>query len=530
MKKRIIAIAIMIIMCMSILPTASLAANLEGVIYTDTRGNKITLPGGEKSCATKVIEFKQGKPWTSDKKAMDPSGILGVPNYDKTPDGNYICMGSGGSITLEFDIFIVDGEGNDIYVFEVGDNVEATKVEVSSDLETWYDVGNADGSLSGVDLKGKVPEGGKFKYVRITDRTETLGPWPGADIDAVAGLNAKVPASGSAWANEELALADEMNLIPDCLDGADLAMDISRAEFAALSVKVYEALTNISAKAGANPFKDTSDAEVLKAYTIGITNGTSATTFSPNVTLNREQAATMLTRVLKKAASTSWTLETDSQYSLVYTRRALFSDNAQISKFAWDSVYFMAANNIINGTGNNKFSPRATTDAETARGYASATREQAILIALRMVKFSDRADIKGIVSNNSSAAIGATSGGIDSYLPTGFDWDGGANGDDTFIDGKWISPDGQSVLYIAHDEGPDSFTIWYYSCKDGYEVNDVYKLRQADIISEGKAECTYAGLTFTGVQSGLLVESEWLDEMYDMYGSPDGIYYLARAR
>lgn len=530
MTKRIISITMVLIMCLSLLPTASLAAKLGGTIYTDNRGNKITLPDDEKSCATKVIEFKQGDPWTSDKKAMDPSDILGVPNYDKTADTNYICMGAGGSITLEFDIFIVDGEGNDIYVFEIGDNVEATKVEVSSDLETWYDVGNADGSLSGVDVKGKVPEDGKFKYVRITDINKDSGPWPGADIDAVAGLNVKVPASGSTWANEELALADEMNLIPDCLDGVDLAMDITRAEFAAVSVKVYEALTNISAKAGANPFKDTRDVEVLKAYALGITNGTSATTFSPNVTLNREQAATMLTRVLKKAAISSWTLKTDSQYSLVYTRGALFSDNAQISDFAWNSVYFMAANGIIKGTGNNKFSPRAITDAQTAKGYASATREQAILIALRMVKFSDSADISGIVSNNVSAPIVPNSGGINSYLPTGFDWNGGTNGDDIFKDGKWVSPNGQSVLYIAHDEGPDSFTIWYYSCKDGYEVNDVYKLRQANVISEGKAECTYAGLTFTGVQSGLLVESEWLDEMYDMYGSPDGIYYLAQAR
>ena len=46
----------------------------------------------------------------------------------------------------------------------------------------------------------------------------------------------------------------------------------------------------------------------------------------------------------------------------------------------------MVANNIINGTGNNKFSPRATTTEEEARNYASATREQALLMAVRMVE------------------------------------------------------------------------------------------------------------------------------------------------
>ena len=46
----------------------------------------------------------------------------------------------------------------------------------------------------------------------------------------------------------------------------------------------------------------------------------------------------------------------------------------------------MAANGIINGIGDNVFAPRATTDAQAAIGYAQATREQALLIATRMVK------------------------------------------------------------------------------------------------------------------------------------------------
>jgi hypothetical protein len=44
----------------------------------------------------------------------------------------------------------------------------------------------------------------------------------------------------------------------------------------------------------------------------------------------------------------------------------------------------MAANGIITGTGGNNFSPRATTPAEEAALYASATREQALAIAVRI--------------------------------------------------------------------------------------------------------------------------------------------------
>ena len=191
----------------------------------------------------------------------------------------------------------------------------------------------------------------------------------------------------SEWAKDELARADELGLIPDCLDGADLTADITRAEFAAVAVKVYEALSGTAAiPAVNNPFTDTSDVEVLKAYNIGAVNGTSATTYDPDALLNREQAATMLTRVFKKISLVGWTLQTDGQFTLPYTKPAAFADDKDISDWAKDSVYFMAANGIINGVGGNKFAPKNVTTEEQATGYANATREQALLIAVRMVE------------------------------------------------------------------------------------------------------------------------------------------------
>ena len=388
MKKRTLSFLLALVMCLSLLPMTALAAeDMEDVIYTDNRGNQITIPGGAKSCATKVVDFTAGDPWTSDERAMNPEDILGAPDYNASTDENYLCLGAYGSITLEFDIFITDGEGIDIYVFEIGGHVEATKVEVSTDLVTWIEVGTAEGSLCGVDMNGKVPADGKYKYVRITDIEGQSSSWPGADIDAVAGLNAKVPASGSEWANEELEKADAMGLIPDCLDGADLTQDITRAEFAAVAVKVYEALSGTPAiPIVNNPFTDCNDVEVLKAYNIGAVNGTSATTYDPDALLNREQAATMLTRVFKKITLAGWTLPTDSQFTLPYTKPAAFADDKDISDWAKDSVYFMAANGIINGVGGGKFAPKNVTTEEQATGYANATREQALLIAVRMVE------------------------------------------------------------------------------------------------------------------------------------------------
>jgi hypothetical protein len=166
--------------------TITVTAN-GGEIFADSRGNQVIVPGGAMAFATRVVSFTHGEPWTSDAKAMTPNEILGASNYTTATDDHYICLGSGGTIVVEFGCFITDGEGLDIYVFEIGPDVEATRVEVSNDLQNWIHVGDAAGSRSGVDINGKVPAGAKYQYVRLTDlKTYPHTTWAGADVDAVA--------------------------------------------------------------------------------------------------------------------------------------------------------------------------------------------------------------------------------------------------------------------------------------------------------------------------------------------------------
>ena len=198
-----------------------------------------------------------------------------------------------------------------------------------------------------------------------------------------------VPNNHSSWAGPELQRAAEQNLIPATLQPAhvDLTQPITRAEFAGVVVLTFENLARIPALPTiVNPFTDTSDPYVLRAFNTGLMVGVSDTQFDPNTPLNREQTATALTRAFKRATIPSWTFATDANYPLNFTWPALFADDASISDWARESVYFMAANEIILGTGNNMFSPRATTTEQQARGYAVATREQALIIALRMVE------------------------------------------------------------------------------------------------------------------------------------------------
>ncbi len=170
----------------------------------------------------------------------------------------------------------------------------------------------------------------------------------------------------SEWAIEELESAEEKGLIPETFANKDFTKGITRKEFAAVAVKLYEALTNEKAKpATINPFTDTNDEYVLKAYALGITLGTSETTFTPDELITREQMATMMTRVLKiTGIDTTINMENVS----------LFEDDYELHNWGRDAVYYMAKVGIIKGIGNNKFN-----------GLGNAKIEEAIIIALRSI-------------------------------------------------------------------------------------------------------------------------------------------------
>jgi len=172
----------------------------------------------------------------------------------------------------------------------------------------------------------------------------------------------------SEWAVEELSKADEKQLIPESLNNNDLTQYITREEFAHIIIKLYEAITGQKvASVTNNPFTDTSDSEVLKAYSLGITKGTSQNTFSPNSLITREEMATMMTRAMDKAG-----VDTSSQSG------AKFDDDGDMHDWGKESIYFMANQGIIKGVGNNIFDVNG-----------NATKEQALLISERSAeKFS----------------------------------------------------------------------------------------------------------------------------------------------
>lgn len=175
----------------------------------------------------------------------------------------------------------------------------------------------------------------------------------------------------SDWAYDEVCESYRKDLIPGEMLYDELDEDITREEFCTIAVKLYESLSGKTVDADTDwlPFTDCDYSDYISyiaiAYDLGITNGTSKTTFSPYDNISREQLATMLYRVINCV---------DSDYTEYFDLRDVrkFNDDTKISVYAKEGVYFLAEIGAVKGVLNGNFAP-----AETA------TKEQAILISLR---------------------------------------------------------------------------------------------------------------------------------------------------
>lgn len=346
MKKRFLSLALALIMCLSLLPGMALAAE----------------PG--KLDAPIISNLRQG--------GEDFEGLL---YYDLTwPTSVKNALAYYESIDAFEPMYIITEINVNGHGWVEGYTANASTLDEGERATSWdseYDM-----ATDHIQLR-----------ICLCD---TYGAYQSSTYSNILEVNA-APYQASPWAEEWMAQADELGLIPDVLQGADLTKSITRAEFAAVCVKLYENLSGEKpTPAPDTTFMDTKDTEVLKAYHVGITKGTSATTFTPNAILSRQECATMLTRVYKKVAISGWTIDADAsfdtQFKAMFTMPAKFADDAKIDSWAKDSVYFMKAKGIIDGVGNNMFAPKHGTTANEAASYGLATREQAIKIAVAVVQ------------------------------------------------------------------------------------------------------------------------------------------------
>ncbi len=166
----------------------------------------------------------------------------------------------------------------------------------------------------------------------------------------------------SDWAEEELMEAYSLDLTyPLVLN--NFRKNITREEFCTLVIKLYEQLAIKEAQLGANPFTDTANEEIIKAYNLGIVKGVSSISFAPNNQITRQEICVMIHRALKVSLT-----GIEESYSGDFP----FTDKSYIASWAIDSVKFAYGHGIMKGTGNNIIAPLDNT-----------TREQGIILIKR---------------------------------------------------------------------------------------------------------------------------------------------------
>lgn len=187
----------------------------------------------------------------------------------------------------------------------------------------------------------------------------------------------------SNWAAEDIITAISMGYLDDDPDvfgyqpavtdllGSDYTRAITRGQFAALAVRYYETLMGditgddytIPVNSGDDVFADCSgDTNMAKAFNLGILGGyNSADTragvyVGPNDNITREQAATMLTRLMEKlivafdsVGRTGWTVW--------YADNLPFTDT--ISDWALDGVRAVYGVGAMTGTTGTTFSAKS---------------------------------------------------------------------------------------------------------------------------------------------------------------------------
>lgn len=193
------------------LPTAALAAadDCPGQWYGAGK-KRICLPLGAASFADRVVSFTPGaRP--SETPFDNPAAALGEPDYRRTSSPDFVSLGCDGSLVLEFaDNVLVDVDGMDLYVFEVGPYVEETELAISADGREWRVVGRIEGSRADVDIAAVARPGERLRFVRLTNvgRKGCGGRHSGADIDAVAAVGAQLRLSFDAAVLFDVGQAD----------------------------------------------------------------------------------------------------------------------------------------------------------------------------------------------------------------------------------------------------------------------------------------------------------------------------------
>lgn len=259
-------------------------------------------------------------------------------NYEWNIDGNlYSCLDGTRNLIAE----------NIIYMQE--------KCAITSDGDMIFDGDFIDMNIKNPEKYGFIGTEGEA-YINIDNNLSFVDRKSEEEyykrVLKIFKISEKYP-DRSDWAADELSQADEIGYI-DSVKFIPMQSNIKREDFCNMIVDFCEKYLGKEISSTSNPFKDTENEKVIKAYANGIIAGVSGNEFAPNDKITREQMCAIMTRAAKF-------LKPDVQFG----QGIAFSDMDIVSDWAVEGVNAMSGLGIVKGDGVS-ITPKSNTSVEQA--------------------------------------------------------------------------------------------------------------------------------------------------------------------
>lgn len=160
----------------------------------------------------------------------------------------------------------------------------------------------------------------------------------------------------SDWAQSSVETGKKLNFVDEGKN-YNFPGEINRGEFCEFIFSYLKNVAGVSAATdGKNPFSDTDNAHIYGLNALGIINGKSETEFAPNDFLTREEAATIVHRMINKIYPNAYATQ-------IYFE---FADGDTISEWAMSAVQTLCNMGIMKGVEDNNFAPQEPYTTEQA--------------------------------------------------------------------------------------------------------------------------------------------------------------------
>ena len=260
-----------------------------------------------------------------------------------------------------------------------------------------------------------------------------------------------IPASEWAWADIDKAHA--LN-ITNFGGNYNFPGAITREGFCELIYNYVSEFGELPTDSGRIVFTDTDSMKVRVLNTLGIIKGKSERQFVPNDFLTREEAATILERLINVVHPG---MGTDTEY-------ITFADSSAISDWAMSSIQTIYKLGIMNGVGNDRFAPKD-----------NYTTEQAIVTLVRVYANSGVSKSNDMTfADKLKAQMPTNTNYMFSPLSIKMAFAMAANG----ADGKTKT----EILNALDIDNPDEYNEYAKKLIEGYQKADILKLDIANAL------------------------------------------------